>query len=323
MTASRSRLLVIVGPTASGKSAVAEALQDRIDSEIVSADSMQVYRGMDIATDKPDAVRRSRHRYHLINVADPGEAFTVVRYRDLARAAVSAIGAASRLPILVGGSGLYVRAVMDDLEFPPPLDTLPDETRAALERRPTADLYAELRRRDSAAAARIHPHNRRRIVRALEFIIQTARPFSELQERFTTRRAVYDVRLFGLARGRRSLYDAIHRRVDAMIDSGLAEEARRFREQPVMSGASRQALGYKELAGYLAGTESLEDAIARLKRSTRRFAKRQMTWFSADERVEWIDADRADAVELAQLVIGRLTSEGWLDRSLLRTARGD
>lgn len=313
MTGSPSKVLVIVGPTASGKSAVAEALADLVETEIISADSMQVYRGFDVATDKPDRRRRERYRYHLLDVADPTDPFTVVRYRDLARDAIAAVHRAGRLPILVGGSGLYVRAVIDDLDFPPALGTQDDDTRSRLDKRSTDELYAQLAESDPEAARRIHPNNRRRIVRALEFASQTGRLFSELQQAWRRREALYDVRILGLRRARQALNESIDKRVDAMVAAGLVEEARRWAGAGREVGhTSRQALGHKELAGYLAGVESLEDALERLKRATRRYAKRQMTWFSADERVAWIDADDMTPSEVAGLLVASLIQEGWL-----------
>lgn len=321
MTDSPSKVLVIVGPTAAGKSAVAEAVADRVDSDIVSADSMQVYRGMDIATDKPDLKRRKRYRYHLIDVADPDEPFTVVRYRDLARKAIDGIAAAGRLSVLVGGSGLYVRAVIDDLEFPPAARDLSESEREQLENGPADELWDELRRVDPAAAARIHRNNRRRLARALEFIAETGHLFSETQERWSRYESIYDVRIFGIQRERQPLLAAIDRRVDAMITAGLADEARRLASS-MRAGSlntSRQALGYKELSGYLEGTQELGEAADALKRATKRFAKRQMTWFRADARVQWIDAENVAPEMVADQIVASLRQDKWLDAKLMRT----
>ncbi len=320
MTGSPRKVLVIVGPTAAGKSAVAEAIADRLDSEIVSADSMQVYRGMDIATDKPDLERQRRYRYHVIDVADPDEDFTVVRYRSLARRAISRITGAGRLPILVGGSGLYVRAVIDDLEFPPAARDLSESEREELESASPDGLWKKLHRTDPEAAARIHRNNRRRVARALEFIAETGQPFSDMQERWARYESIYDPRIFGIQRDRQPLGAAIDRRVDRMITAGLADEARRLARSGRAGGrnTSAQALGYKELSGYLAGKEGLGEAADSLKRATKRFAKRQVTWFRADGRVEWIDAEHLTPEVVACQIIDVLREDGWLDPGLMR-----
>lgn len=312
LTASVSRVLVIVGPTASGKSAVAEAIADTIDSEIVSADSMQVYRGMDIATDKPDEAARRRYRYRLIDVADPSDQFTVVGFRELARAAIADAEQAGHLPVLVGGSGLYVRAVIDDLEFPRPACPQP-VVREQLESLASSELVDRLRVLDPEAARTIHPNNKRRLVRALEFIGETGTPFSGMQKQWSQRNSIYDLRMFGLAKSRGALYDAVNARVDAMIAAGLVEEAEKFvRRAAPGHGTAGQVLGYKELAAYLAGEESLEEGVARLKAATRRFAKRQMTWFRRDPRIVWMRADATSADRVAARIINGLRNEGWL-----------
>ncbi len=315
MTASRKKVLAIVGPTAAGKSAVAEAFAGIVCAELISADSMQVYRGMDVATAKPGQEERERHRYHLIDVAEPGEPFTVVRYRELARQAVDEIASHGRLPVVVGGSGLYVRAVVDDLEFPAEVGGKRVD-RERLEALPAEELYRRLAEIDPEAAKRIHRNNKRRLVRALEFIEETGRRFSEMQQGWSKRRSVYDLRVYGLLPPRKTLYEAINRRVDAMLAQGLVAEARRMK--PRLQPTAAQALGYKELADYLSGRESLEQAAERLKTATRHFARRQLTWFGRDERVRWIDVDEKSASELAGEIAGDLTREGWLDESLMK-----
>jgi len=312
---------VIVGPTASGKSAAAEAVDELIHAELISADSMQVYAGMDVATDKPGAESRRRHRYHLLDVAAPGEPFTVVRYRELAREAIDRVVSAGRLPVLVGGSGLYVRAVVDDLEFPAPRGPLEGaRARERLEALGGDELYARLKRVDPEAASRIHPHNKRRLLRVLEFIEETGQPFSALQERWARRRSIYDLRMYGLRRSREELHAAIDRRVDGMLEHGLVDEARKMRSLGLETAA--QALGYKELEPYLAGREDLDEAVSRLKRATRRFAKRQLTWFERDERVRWIDAGGKGPLDVARIIVGQLREEGWLEERLVKKENG-
>jgi tRNA dimethylallyltransferase len=296
----RERLLAIVGPTATGKSEVGLLLAERLGGEIVSADSMQVYRGMDIGTAKPAAQQQTRVRHHLIDVVGPDEPFSVARYQALAEEALADIRQRGRLPILVGGSGLYVRAVVDGFDLPPapPDPDLRRELAEEARQKGPELLHARLAAVDPQAAAGIHPRNVKRVIRALEVYAQTGRPLSECWALARVwrggldraRRARYNTRQFGLTLPRAALHARIEARVDRMMAAGLAEEvkglvARGFGAELI----SMKGLGYAQIAGHLRGEYSLEEAVRRLKRDTRRFAKRQLTWFRADPRIRWVD----------------------------------
>lgn len=300
--------LALVGPTASGKSALALAVAGALgDVEIVSMDSMQVYRGMDVGTAKPSDTDREAVRHHMIDVADPSEDWSVARFQDRARRAVADVERRGRRALLVGGTGLYVRAVVDDLRFPGE----DPGVRAGLERRAEspggpAALHAELARLDPAAAVRIAPSNVRRVVRALEAIRVTGRPFSDSGpglDRYGE--PVVPVRMAGLRLPADVLDERIAARVARMCDEGLVEEVRRLAVRPAgWSRTARQAIGYREVAAYLAGgvgAGGLDEALAATALRTRRFARRQWRWFRRDPRVEWFEAtpnpaDGLDAV---------------------------
>lgn len=288
------RVCALVGPTAVGKTSAALQVAESLGAEIVSVDSMQVYRGMDIGTDKAVSEMRARVPHHLLDLCDPAHDLTVAEFQQHAREAIADISRRERLPLLVGGSGLYFRAVVDDLDFPP--RSL--EVRLSLEERadelgPEA-LYAQLREADPVAARRMEPGNARRIVRALEVIELTGRPFSAntAWERYQSR---YDLKVAGLERPREELYARIGERVDKMLERGLIEEVRGL-DQRDPGATARQALGYKQIlqAGTGADPEQLRNEIVR---ATKRFARRQLSWFRSDPRVEWFDASDPGLVE--------------------------
>lgn len=283
----------LVGPTAVGKSSAAIEVAERIDAEVVSIDSMQIYRGMDIGTDKVSAEDRQRVRHHLLDLRDPSHNLTVAEFQDLARAAIDEIHARGRIPLLVGGSGLYFRAVVDDLDFPP----RSPEVRAALEERieleGPAPLYAELAERDPVAAARIEPANARRIVRALEVVQLTGRPFSanDAWDRYESR---YDLRVAGLERPPEVLHERIEERVRQMLERGLIEETRALAEAG-LGVTARQALGYRQVLEMSEAT--VEELHREISKATKRFARRQRSWFRADPRIRWFDAASATLID--------------------------
>lgn len=284
------RLAVLCGPTAVGKTAVAVALARRLNAEIICADSRTVYRGLDVGTAKPDAALRAAVPHHLLDVVEPTEPFTVADFQRLARRAIEVIRARGRLPLLVGGTGLYVRAVVDDLMFP---EVAPDaQLRATLEDeardRGPVHLHRRLAQVDSAAAERIHPQNVRRVIRALEVAAVAGRPISVQQRRGGPATATAMV---GLTMDRAALYRRIDQRVEAQIAAGLVHETRALLARGVTSSApAMQSLGYKEIGGWLQGAYDYAEAVRRLKRNTRHHAKRQLTWFGRDPRVRWLDA---------------------------------
>lgn len=304
------RLAVLCGPTAVGKTAVAAALAARMGAEVVAADSRTVYRGADIGTAKPTAEERRRVRHHLLDVADPEEVFTLADYQRLARQALVEIRARGRLPLLVGGTGLYIRAVVDDLALPP---VPPDPAlRAALEdeerSQGSGHLHARLAAVDPAAAARIHPHNLRRVIRAMEVVLRTGRPISA-QRHKGVGSVVGIVAMVGLMMDRTHLYRRVDARVEAQMASGLVEETRHLLSQGIpLAAPIMQSLGYKEMAGWLTGEYSAAEAVLRLRRNTRRYAKRQLTWFRRDARIRWVDATGLTQGDVAERVHAIMSS---------------
>ena len=318
--------VALVGPTASGKSAVAldvvrtvraagpAGIGDAMgggDVELVSVDSMAVYRGMDLGTTKPTLEVRAEVRYHLIDLVDPDEEFTVTRFQEAARGARSAIAARGNRAVLVGGTGLYLRAVTDDLEFPGRFDPEATGLRQGLDAAgpdgsaeraaAVAGLHARLEVLDPVAASRIEPGNERRVVRALEVTVGSGRPFSEFGpglERYppTT------VALVGL----RPVPEAIDRRIGErfaeLMDAGLLDEVRALAARPAgLSRTARQALGYRELLAHVEDGVPLDEAVDEAVRRTRKFARRQWAWFRRDPRITWVDPedDPVDAVVAA------------------------
>jgi tRNA dimethylallyltransferase len=287
-------LVVICGPTATGKTDLSIGVAKELQGEIISCDSMQVYKYMDIGTAKPDMIQQKAVPHHLIDVVTPDTHFNVSKFQDLAKAAISDIDSRGRIPILVGGTGLYIRAVVDGFLFP--WESRSKEVRESLEKeaaeKGSCTLYAELKDVDPKAARKIHPNDARRIIRALEVFITTGHPISELWRRDQKDKGTPFDRLImiGLARERSVLYDRINRRASKMVELGLVEETKRLLDQGYdKTLTSGQALGYKEIVPYLKGRYSLEEAVGLIKRDTRRYAKRQLTWFRADPRIQWVD----------------------------------
>jgi tRNA dimethylallyltransferase len=301
-----SPVLAIVGPTASGKTEAALAVAAALGAEIVSVDSMLVYRGMDVGTAKPSIEERDRVPHHLIDVADPQEPFSVARYQALVREALQGIHRRGRCALLTGGSGLYFRAAVDDLGFP---GTDP-ATRAELEAQAEAlgadALYARLSDVDPVAASRIDPANVRRTVRALEVAAVTGRPFSsfaEAWERFPPGR----VRAAGVDMARDALAARIGARVAAMVELGLLEEVRSLVERGFGGWlTASRAIGYAEFARHLAGELSLEEAVAGTVKRTKELARRQMAWFRRDPRIRWFEAGEGGAGALVDDLVGYL-----------------
>lgn len=291
------RVAAIVGATAVGKTELSLRIVEKIGAEIVSVDSMQVYRGMDIGTAKPDAGARARVRHHLLDVFDPAYDVSVSEFQELARSAIDDIAARGKLPLIVGGSGLYFRAVVDELSFPPRAENVRKRLEEQVGELGPEALHERLRELDPKAAAKIEPGNGRRTVRALEVIEITGRPFSE-NVTWDTYESIYDLAVVGLTRPREELYDRIGRRVDAMLEAGLAEEVERVAAGG-MSRTARQALGYRQALE--APPESVRDEIVK---ATKRFARRQESWFRADPRVRWIDASDDGAAERVRVELG-------------------
>ena len=292
-------LIAILGPTAVGKTALSIKLAEEFRGEIVSADSRQVYRGMDIGTAKPTADEQRRVRHHLLDVVNPDETFTLSEYQHHAYAAIADIHACGRVPFLVGGSGLYVRAVLEGLSIP---RVAPDHARRKeLERENAAALYARLQQIDPVAAEKIDSRNKRRVIRAIEVCETTGKPISQQQRREEPN---YRVLRIGLTLPREELYRRINARVDAMIAAGLVDEVRGLLDRgysadvPAMSG-----LGYRQIELYLRGSISLDEAVRMLKRDTRRFVHHQYSWFRLDDaRICWFDLSVAKSTDIRETI---------------------
>jgi tRNA dimethylallyltransferase len=290
--------LALVGPTASGKTEAGGAIAGRLGAEIISVDSMLVYRGMDVGTAKPTSAERARVPHHLVDVADPSEAFSVAWYQALARVAVEDVDARGRPVLLVGGSGLYFRAIVDDLEFPATDPVARDELQAEAEALGPDRLYERLAELDPAAAARIEPSNVRRTVRALEVAAVTGRPFSSYAERWE-RYPDERVRAAGIDIPRDVLGRRIEARVRGMVDAGLLDEVRALLDRGLFGWlTASRAIGYAEFARHLQGELSLEEATAETVKRTRELARRQMVWFRRDPRIRWFPSGERGATEI-------------------------
>ncbi|MEP6663245.1 MAG: tRNA (adenosine(37)-N6)-dimethylallyltransferase MiaA [Verrucomicrobiota bacterium] len=287
----------IVGPTGVGKSAVAMQLAEKIGGEIVSVDSMQVYRGLDIGTAKPNPAERQKIPHHLIDVAGLTDDFDAARFCLLSQKAVVEIQARERVPIFCGGTGFYLKAFLEGLGDAPPANA---ELRAALEKVPLAALLEELNLRDPIAFARIDQKNPRRVLRAVETIRLSGKPFSE----YRPVPSVAPERLvqfcFGLKRGNADLHARINRRVDEMFARGLVAETEQLRKEGLeQNQTALQAIGYRQVMEHLRGERSLAETIELIKIRTRQFAKRQMTWFRRQMRLQWISLQENTGVEEA------------------------
>jgi tRNA dimethylallyltransferase len=307
----RPRVIAVVGPTGAGKSAAAEELASRLGGEIVSADSMQVYRGMDIGTAKqPPAARRVPH--HCLDLVEPGEPYSAALFQRDARRAIDGIATRHAVPIVVGGTGLYVRAALDELDFPAGNGASPTRTalQAELASRGPEALYELLVERDPAAAALIHRNNTRRIVRALEVLEDDGTSYADTRERFAERRPHYPATFIGLEVDRDVLYARIDERVDAMLAAGLVAEVADLLDRGYRTAlTAAQAIGYKELVPVIDGSGDLATAVAAIKQASRRYAKRQLTWFRADPRVRWLDVTHLSPAQAAEAMIALLESE--------------
>lgn len=286
-----NHLVAIVGPTAIGKSRLAIKLARQLDAEIVSADSRQIYRFMDIGTAKPSPEELAEVPHHLINIINPDEDFSLARYQQLATKAIEGILAKGALPLLVGGSGQYVWSLVEGWGIP---RVAPDrEYRTHLEARAAegngGDLYQELKKVDSVAAGRIDPQNTRRVIRALEVYHSTGTPFSEQRSK---QPPPFNIRIIGLTTERRELYHLIDRRVDAMIEQGLVEEVVNLLDMGYdFSLPALASIGYKQIGSFLRNEVSLATAVQQIKYDTHRLVRNQYSWFRAnDQRIKWFDA---------------------------------
>ena len=302
-------LIALAGATASGKTAAAVRLCQRIGGEIVSCDSMQIYRGMDIGTAKPSEAERGGIPHHMLDIVDPTESYSVSAFRQQAGAVIEDILSRGRKPVLCGGTGLYIDALTRPMAFSEQSDeTLREALKAiALEPGGKRRLHDMLESVDPESARRLHENDVRRVVRAIEIYRLTGRTMTEQMAIDQTREGDYRVRLFALEWPREVLYARIDRRVDQMMAMGLPEEVARLLEQGVPpDSTAMQALGYKEIAAALMNRCTMDEAVAAVKLGTRHYAKRQLTWLRRDGRARWIPAEGRTADDIASEIIGEI-----------------
>lgn len=291
----QNRLICICGPTASGKTALSVALAKQLHTEIISADSMQIYRGMDIGTAKPTVAEQQGIPHHLLDICEPNEPFSVACYVELADAAAQDILSRGMIPLIVGGTGLYMDALIECSTFSG------DETDLSVRQKyqHIADtqgnltVHALLAKVDPESAQRLHPNNLKRVIRALEVYEQTGMTIGELNRRHKRPEPKYNAVKIGVCPvERQTLYDRIDKRVDQMLSDGLLEETRGLLSRGMLTGTAAQAIGYKELLGFLEGKDSLDSCVQLLKQRSRNYAKRQLTWLKRDDSIHWIYYNR-------------------------------
>lgn len=286
-------LIVITGPTASGKTALSVELAKILDGEIVNADSMQIYKYMDIGTAKPTLSERQGIPHHLIDIVNPDEPFSVARYCECANKVIEDIHLRGKIPVMVGGTGLYVDSLVNNIKFSEiePDDEYRNEMEHLAEEKGNEYIYKMLCDIDPQSASKIKVADRKRIIRALEVYHLTGKTITWHNEQSTSVPSPYNTTMFAIDIDREVLYDKINRRVDIMIEDGLVDEVKNIIGMGIQSDAtSMQAIGYKEIVSYLEGHITLDEAIDKIKQSSRRYAKRQLTWFRRNEKIHWISS---------------------------------
>ncbi|HLQ74064.1 MAG TPA: tRNA (adenosine(37)-N6)-dimethylallyltransferase MiaA [Bacillota bacterium] len=291
----KTKVVSIVGPTAVGKTKLSIELAKHFNGEIINGDSMQVYRQFDIGTAKVTHAEMENIPHHLIDIKDPEQPFSVADFQTVVREAIERVSSKGKLPIIVGGSGLYIQAALYDYHFSEERrdEQLTEQLTKKVEAEGIEPLYTELMTVDPEQAKVIHPNNHRRVIRALEVYYQTGKTMSEYK-REQSNDPLYDIHLIGLEMEREQLYERINERVDQMINSGLLKEVYNLYEKGYSNTQAMRGIGYKELIPYLQGEDTLEHCLSILKRNSRRFAKRQMTWFKNKMDVSWynVEADQ-------------------------------
>ncbi len=306
---SKQKIICVVGPTASGKTGLGIALAKHLGGEVISADSMQIYRDMHIASAAPDKGEMCGIPHHLVEFLNYGESFTVADYVKAARDKIAEISQRGKLPIIVGGTGLYISSLVDNIEF------IEQQTDLTLRKRLTEEfdrvggeeMLARLRALDAGAASKLHANDKRRIIRAFEIYESTGKTKSQQDKQSRETPSPYSTLMIGVNyRERERLYERINRRVDIMLENGLLKEAEAafLRSGKITSGAV-QAIGHKEFFDYFNGEIPLECAVENLKRSTRRYAKRQLTWFNRDDRINWINMDETEDAVATAITLAR------------------
>jgi tRNA dimethylallyltransferase len=303
----QAKIIIVTGPTAVGKSDVALFLAEKLDAEIVNADSQQVYRYMDIGTDKPTPEERARVAHHLIDIVDPDEDFNAAMYAKLAADALENIRERGKRVIVCGGTGLYIKALTHGLFVGPAQNReIRERLTGEIAERGLETLYKRMVQSDPASGLRIHPHDRQRIIRALEVYELTGKTITEWQNEHAFRARRFLTLKIGLDRDRGELYDLINKRCDQMIQDGLLDEVRGLLSKGYdLNLKALQSLGYKHVGWFIAGVVTLEEAATLMKRDTRRLAKRQLTWFRADPEIRWFHPERKE--ELTSLARDFLT----------------
>lgn len=297
MNTEKKPLLILTGPTAVGKTALSIQLAKAVGGEIVSADSMQVYRHMDVGSAKVTKEEMEGIPHYLIDVLEPQEDFNVVTFQTLALQAMSEIYSHGNIPIITGGTGFYIQALLYDIDFKEndeknPIREELEQLAKDLGEKASEVLHEKLSQIDPEAAKQIHANNIKRVIRAIEYFQQTGEKISEHNEEMRQKESPYNFLYYVLTRDRKTLYERIDRRVDIMMENGLVDEVMKLKAMGCHRGqTSMQGLGYKEILDYLDGSCSLEDAVYILKRDTRHFAKRQLTWFRRERDVRWLDMD--------------------------------
>jgi tRNA dimethylallyltransferase len=320
------KVIVLLGPTGVGKTGISILLAKDLKTEIISADSMQIYRHMDIGTAKPVPEERAAVRHHMIDIVGPGETFSAGKYIEMVVPIIERLHRKGKIPVVVGGTGLYIKAMTRGIFSGPSADWPLREELLSTEEEEKGSLYEYLKKLDPVAAGRITPNDRRRIVRALEVCLKSSSSISDMQKGLT-RPLPYDFIKIGITRDRNELYRMIEERVDQMLRLGLIEEVkvvmdsieeeRRRREETAHGGPlpSMQAIGYKEIATFLRGEVPLDEAVRLIRRGTKRYAKRQFTWFRKEEDIRWIDItgihDSHEAFHrIRPLLAGNLATSG-------------
>ena len=293
-----NKVIILLGPTGAGKTGVSLLLAKELGTEIISADSMQIYRHMDIGTAKPTRLQRSVVTHHMIDIIGPHESFSTGQYIRMVSPVIEELHREGRIPVVVGGTGLYIKAMTRGIFSGPSADWPLREKLRSMEKKEAGSLYASLKELDPVTAAKITANDSRRIIRALEVCIKGSNTISAMQENFT-RPLPFEFIKVGLKRDRKELYNLIEGRVDEMMLAGLVDEVRTVMKQvsvylnhrvQASPLPSLQAIGYKEIAQFLNGFITLDEAVSLIKRNTKRYAKRQFTWFSKEEGIHWVDA---------------------------------
>lgn len=302
----KKTVLFIVGPTAIGKTVFAIKCAKRVNGEIISADSMQIYKDMKTLSQAPTVREKKRARHNLVEALDPRREYSVAAFIKKASRAIRSIIKRNKVPVIVGGSGLYIRGLIDGLFPSPEADMKFREDLARFAAKyGSKKLHAKLMKIDPESAKRIHPNDLRRIVRALEIHHSTGKTMTELKTSTRGLKEKYEIKIFGLIRPREEIYSRIDERVDRMFRSGAVEEVKRLRRKK-LSRTAGMVLGFHEISGYLSGRYDREAAKNMLKLNTRRFAKRQMTWFRADKRIHWFDANKVSEKEIVRKISKQL-----------------